>query len=182
MDLANIKAVAFDVIGVIFSATVTYDEKNGEVARTRSHVDGQGITLLRAVGIPIVFLTAGGEGFIRPLVNRFNNLPSAKEGLLTSVDLYSGITGEEKTKALKQWLEEKKIRLSECLYMGDDVGDYDAMQHVGFRAIPNDAQQILTNKQIAFPTNHPGGAGAVRELCNLILEAKGADITKLPFK
>lgn len=180
MDPRNIKVVVFDSIGVLFSSTVTYDG-TGEVLRTRSHLDGQGISLLRAAGIRVIFMTASDDEFIKALQKRFNSLPSVANGNWPPIELYTGITGQAKMDRLGEWLAYNGIRWDECAYMGDDVGDYQAMRKVGFRAVPADGEWLV-KADAHFVAKRNGGSGAVRDLCNLILSAKGIDCTKLDLK
>lgn len=177
----NLKVVVFDSIGVLFSSTVIFDDNKGEVLRTRSHLDGQGISLLRSAGLRIVFVSASADHFVFSLCHRFNNLPSVANGNWAVVDLYRGITGKDKVEVLEKWLKDNNISWDECAYMGDDIGDYHVMQKVGFRAVPADAEDIV-KKDAHFVAVRNGGSGAVRDLCNFILNAKEVDITTLALK
>jgi 3-deoxy-D-manno-octulosonate 8-phosphate phosphatase (KDO 8-P phosphatase) len=56
--------------------------------------------------------------------------------------------------------------------MGDDVNDIPLLRRVGLSAAPADAfPEVLP--EVRFVSRHPGGRGAVRELCELILAARG---------
>ncbi len=175
----DIKIVIFDSIGVLFSSVVTYDG-NGEAFRTRSHVDGQGISMLRSAGIQIVFMSASDDPFIRALTDRFNSLPSVKNGSWPPVELFTGIIGEGKLKIASR-IERRWGSWSYIAYMGDDIGDYEVMREVGLRVTPANGEKII--KDIAeYVTSREGGNGAVRDLCDLILEAQDVDITKLDLR
>lgn len=176
----RIKVVAFDTIGVLFSSTVSYD-KTGEVLRTRSHVDGQGISLLRAAGIRIVFMSASDDGFIRALGERFNSLPSVQSGAWPEIPMFLGITGQDKANELGEWLRLNGFAWEDCAYMGDDIGDYQAINLAGFSAAPSSGEELIKDRA-HFIAGRRGGEGAVRDLCDLILNAKKIDVTKLALK
>jgi len=61
-------------------------------------------------------------------------------------------------------------------YIGDDINDLPCMSMVGFSACPRDSHDIIKNSA-HYICQHIGGAGAIRELCELILIAKNAPIT-----
>ena len=178
MDPKDIKVVVFDAIGVLFSSTVVFDCDKGEVLRTRSHIDGQGISLLRSAGLHVVFMSASKDGFIDVLGKRFNGLPSVASGKWPPITLFTGVTGDLKTVFLGGWLKQHNISWDEVAYMGDDIGDYQVMQRVGFRATPARGEEII-KRDAHFIAQRNGGEGAVRDLCDFILNAKGIDITTL---
>ena len=181
MSAAKVKAVVFDGLGVFFGETVYVDKTNGEVQRTRSHVDGQGISLLRAAGLRIAFITSEKEGFFEPIVEKLNNLPSVKEGRWPAVALFMGEAGKNKSATIDAWLKESAIAWDECAYMGDDLGDYEIMQKVGYAAAPAQAEEVIKN--IArFVTARRGGDGAIRDFANHILKEKDINPTTLSLK
>ncbi len=177
----NVKAVVFDGLGVLFSATVFVDPEKGEVLRTRSHADGQGISLLRGAGIKVAFVTAGGDGFLDMIGNKMNSLPSVQSGKWDRVSVFKGVIGKDKIPPVEKWLSENSIDWDECAYMGDDIGDYEIMKKAGFPSAPSQAEKIIKDISL-FISERPGGEGAVRDLTNFILEAKGIDFTSLDMK
>ena len=66
--------------------------------------------------------------------------------------------------------------------MGDDLPDICVLKKVGLKCCPNDAVKQV-KKECNFISEFNGGKGAVRELCDFILEAKGLDYDKInkPF-
>lgn len=173
----NLKAVIFDADGVVFSGQVFMgvgpDGVYKEMLKTRSHIDGQGISLLRSTGLRVAIVTAESS-FAQVLVDKLNNLPSAKSGAWVPIDIFTKQIGTEKTTVIGDWLAKNNISWSECAYMGDDVGDFSVMQKVGLPSAPVQAEDLV--KDIAlFVAERRGGDGAVRDLCNFILDAKGVD-------
>ena len=176
----QIKAVIFDVDGVLTSG-IEYLLPHGEVIKARNYIDGQGISLLRAIGLQIAFITnepeksASGE-FIKHLVEKWNNLPSSCQPdnpkgwplirLYTSDD-----RKENKSDLLHQYLAEIKIEAKDCAVMGDDLVDVSMLKLAGFKIAPAQAE-IIIKQMTDWITERPGGAGAIRDLANFILKAR----------
>lgn len=173
----NIKAVTFDGDGVLFTGRVFIDSEE-EKLKERSFVDGQGISLLRAAGIRIAFVTAEKSGFIEALGKKLNTLPSVQNGNWSPVGVFVGLMGDSKIEAINSWLEEAGIEWSECAHMGDDLSDYEILKKVGLPTAPAQAESIIKDICV-FVTPRSGGDGAIRDLANFILEAKKTDVTSL---
>lgn len=186
----KIRAVVLDGDGVIFPSQVfiIVDEK-GEykpIYQRRDHKDGQGISLLRSVdGIKFSFITAETNGFAGALAGKLNKLPSVKSSTNSDgwapIDVFAGPIGKDKVGTIGKWLSDNGISWSECAYMGDDVGDAEILSKVGLSSAPADAETVIKEK-VLFVAQRNGGNGAIRDLCNFILEAKGIDQTKLNLR
>lgn len=167
----RVKAVVFDCDGVFFTGRVFVHPKDGESFKERSFVDSQGIALLRSAGIAVAFVTAEKSGFIEAVAEKWNKLPSVVEGKWKPLGVFSGASGHEKVAVIEHWLAENGVSWEECAYMGDDLSDYEIMQKAGFPTAPIQAEKEI--KELAvFVTTRRGGDGAIRDLVNLILEAK----------
>ena len=183
----KIKAVALDCDGVLTNNTeVTgFDHSFPPmVLKCRSHSDGQGVSLIRAVGIPVAIITGEkgpGAQMIIKLVERWNSLPSVQSGAWKQVTLFTGCAGAEKVDALGHWLAGNQINSEDCAAMGDDLVDVSMLRAVGFRACPITAEEVVRD-MADFVSERPAGYGAVRDLANLILTARGIDPTTLPTK
>jgi 3-deoxy-D-manno-octulosonate 8-phosphate phosphatase (KDO 8-P phosphatase) len=163
--LKNIKAVVFDADGVLFTGSVFMNQE-GEAMKERSHIDGHGISLLRQNGIKVCFITAEKSAFLQKVADKWNN------GKLEKVDIFMDKEGKDKVKTASLWLKEKNISWQNCAAMGDDLTDYHLLKESVFAVAPAQAEQEI--KKIAdFITPRTGGNGAIRDFCNLILEAKG---------
>ncbi len=171
---AKVKALVLDCDGVFFTGRVFVHPKDGEFLKERSFVDGQGISLLRSAGILVAFVTAEKTGFIEAVVAKWNKLPSVIEGKWKPVGVFSGMMGHQKVETIEKWLSENGISWDECAYMGDDLSDYEIMQKVGLPAVPAQAEKEIQDLAL-FTAPRKGGDGAIRDLVNLILEAKGID-------
>ena len=96
----KIKAVVLDADGFFFTGRVFVDPKRGEVLKERSHIDGQGISLLRAANIRIAFVSGGTPGFVEMIGDKLNALPSVKEGKWPPVEIFSGPQGKAKVESV----------------------------------------------------------------------------------
>jgi len=75
----------------------------------------------------------------------------------------------DKGSALKQICEDKGITLAQVIFMGNDVNDLPGFKIAGFTAAPADAQpEVLRHAELVLSL--PGGRGAVRELCDLLVQ------------
>jgi 3-deoxy-D-manno-octulosonate 8-phosphate phosphatase (KDO 8-P phosphatase) len=77
----------------------------------------------------------------------------------------------DKFKALQILLEQTKLTLADCAAMGDDWPDLSVLRKVHFAVCPVQAHEEV-KKRVHFVTKRSGGAGAVREVCDLILVAQ----------
>lgn len=179
--LKKIKAVVFDVDGVIFSGKVFVHPQTGEMLKERSHIDGHGISLLREAGIRIAFITAETTDFAKVVCDKLNSSPAVKNGKWAKIDLFSGHQGGDKAEIIENWLQENKIEWEECAAMGDDVIDYQLLEKAGIAAAPAQAEKAI-KEIVDFVAPREGGDGAIRDFCNLILEARGIDLKFLKLR
>ncbi len=181
----TIKGIIFDGDGVLTDNRVLEGFADAK-PRWRSHYDGQGISLLRAIGLRICFITNEkgiDAAVIRGLVERWNNLPSSaslkKPDGWPRIELFEGRGGKFKVEAAEEWFRTVGIRWEECAVMGDDLVDVPMMRHAILRAAPSSAEFVVRN-EAHFVSKRPGGGGAVRDFANFILAARGIDQTTLP--
>lgn len=185
----RVRAVVLDGDGVIFPSQVlmTLDDKGEyKVAfQRRDHKDGQGISLLRSGGTVFAFITAETNGFAAAIAGKLNTLPSVRSESNSKgwapVEVFAGPIGTDKVFTIEKWLSANGISWSECAYMGDDIGDYEIMGKVGLPAAPADAENLIKT-QALFIAERNGGQGAIRDLCDFILEAKGIDPINLQLR
>lgn len=180
--LIALKGVIFDADGVFFTGQETRGVlASGEVVvcKTRSLIDGQGISFLRALGVQVVFATGEGEP-LSSIVAKLNELPSVRSGAWAPIEHFTkqkGVGG--KVPLLEQWLVQKALTWNDCAYMGDDRTDVEAMKLAGFKVAPANAQPFI--KAMAdVVTDARGGDGAIREFADMVLEARGVDPQALP--
>ena len=185
--IKNLKAFAFDVDGVLFP-NENWWFSDGTYARRRSLYDGQGISLLRALGFKIVFITSAKGEMAKPITNlieKWNELPSSKSEKNPSgwehVDLHTNQSSASKKVTLAEWLTERSINPNECGAMGDDLVDIQMLESVAFSVAPNQAEAVV-RERCHFVSERNGGEGAIRDLANYILKIRGVDPTTLEFQ
>ncbi len=154
----KVRLLLMDCDGVLTDGRLYFSE-SGEIMKAFHVRDGQGIVLWHKAG----FLSAIISG-------RSSEIVRVRADELGIKMLFQGI--DEKLKIIKKISAESKIGFDEMAFIGDDVGDVDAMKAVGFSACVADAVRQV--KSVAdFVTTKNGGEGAVREVIDLLLHAKG---------
>lgn len=156
--LQTIKAVALDVDGVLSDGGLWWGP-GGEEWKRFSFADIMGVSLARRAGL-ILALISGEDS---PLVDRY-----AQKMLIQHV-----VKGcRDKAAALRAFSVPAGVSLAEMCFMGDDVNDLPAMAIVGLSAAPANAAVVVLEKA-NFVTRANGGNGAVRELIDALLAARG---------
>jgi N-acylneuraminate cytidylyltransferase len=87
------------------------------------------------------------------------------------VEAVHGIGIHEKGRALRQVLEQKNIRAENVIYVGNDVNDLPCFEIAGWSVAVADAYPEVL-RAADHILSKPGGHGALRELCDLILQKK----------
>jgi 3-deoxy-D-manno-octulosonate 8-phosphate phosphatase (KDO 8-P phosphatase) len=156
-SLAQIKLVIFDIDGVMTDGKIFWSENLGWGA-FYSVIDGFGIRLLMKAGIKVAVISGG-------------NFVSHKERakVLGIQDAYFG--NEDKTPAYEELKKKFSVGDKECAYIADELFDLPLLEKVGFAVCPPHAPPPL-RKVAHYITKSPGGGGCVRELADLILEAR----------
>lgn len=157
-DLNKIRAIIFDVDGVLSAQTITL-HPNGEPMRTVNIKDGYAIQLAQKSGLRIVILTGGKTDSIR---KRY-------EGLGVK-DIYMGCS--VKLKVYDEFLAKYGLADDEIMYMGDDIPDYEIMKRVGCPVCPADACSDIKEISI-YVSDKSGGNGCGRDVIEQVLRAKG---------
>jgi 3-deoxy-D-manno-octulosonate 8-phosphate phosphatase (KDO 8-P phosphatase) len=158
----RIKLVGLDVDGVFTDGGIYIGlVANQPLEFKRFHVlDGLGVKLLRTVGLPVVLLS-GRESEASEA--------RAKE---MEVDELLQVAPNQKLATLVELLERRGIALKECAYVGDDLADLPVMRAVGLPIAPANAMaEVKSAARIV--TSVPGGHGAVREVAERLLKARG---------
>ena len=157
-DLTRIKALAFDVDGVL-SANVIPLHPSGEPMRTVNVKDGYAIQLAVKKGLRIAIITGGWSDVVR---KRFIGLGVS--------DLYFG--SAVKIHDYRGFRDKHGLTDEEILYMGDDVPDMEVMRECGLPCCPKDA--VPEVKAIArYISYADGGYGCGRDVVEQVLKAQG---------
>lgn len=159
MDRAReVKLLVLDVDGVLTDGGLYYGPE-GEALKRFDVKDGHGIVLCRDTGLPSAILTA--------------RTSKAVEVRARELRIAYVLQGERDKKAgLEKLLAQCGLSPRELAYIGDDVNDLPVLSRVGFAAAPADARPEV-KEHVHYVCENRGGHGAVRELCELLLRAKG---------
>ncbi|WP_028896299.1 HAD family hydrolase [Prevotella sp. HUN102] len=157
-DLKKIRAIVFDVDGVLSAGTVAMDAK-GEPIRTMNIKDGYAIQLAEKLGLKIAIMTGGRNEEIRL---RYEYL-GVKDVLLNC---------SVKIRHWKGFTDKYGLKDEEIIYVGDDIPDYEVMRRAGCSCCPKDACSDI--REIAtYVSDTEGGYGVARDVIEQVLRAQG---------
>lgn len=157
-DLKTIKAVVFDIDGVLSSNIIPL-HISGEPMRTANLKDGYAIVQAVKKGLIIGIISGGRSEAVR---KRF-------EGLGVK---YIYLGASDKKIDFEDFMQKTGVKPEEIAYMGDDIPDYEIMTRVALPACPADAAAEI--KSISKYISHKnGGDGCGRDLIEQILKAQG---------
>ncbi len=155
----KIKLVVFDVDGVMTDGRIVLDE-NGTESKFFNVRDGHGIKMLTRAGVQAAIIT-GRSSKVVEYRGKELGIQYIRQGALN------------KREVMGLLLKETGIEPAEAAFMGDDLVDIPAMNMAGLAAAPADSvSEVIKCAHII--TDLEGGRGAVRELCEFILKAKGS--------
>lgn len=153
----EIRLVIFDIDGVLTDGGLQFDNL-GQESKTFNSLDGHGIRMLLECGIQAAVITGRQSDLVR---HRMNDL---------GVELlFQGY--RDKRPAFAELLKLTGLLPAQIAYLGDDLPDLPVMNQVGFAIAVANAHGFV--KQHAdWVTSANGGAGAVREATDYILNAQ----------
>ena len=157
-NLKKIKAIVFDVDGVLSAETITM-AATGEPLRTVNIKDGYAIQLAQKMGLRIAILTGGNTSAIR---TRYENLGVQDIYMKCSV----------KITTFEEFLEKYQLSADEVIYVGDDIPDYEVMKRCGCPCCPADACSDIKAISL-YVSDRKGGYGCGRDVIEQTLRAQG---------
>ncbi|MEL7292997.1 MAG: 3-deoxy-manno-octulosonate-8-phosphatase KdsC [Pseudomonadota bacterium] len=158
LDVAkHIKLLICDVDGV-FSDGLIYMGNQGEELKTFHTRDGYGIKALMSAGIEVAIITGRRSQIVE---NRMKALGISL--------IYQG--QDDKVKAYQDICDKLNIASEHTGYIGDDLIDWPVMEQVALKVCVADGHPLLA-RRANYVTSIRGGHGAVREVCDLILQAR----------
>ena len=157
-DLKKIRAIVFDVDGVLSSETIPMSP-DGVPMRTVNIKDGYALQLAVKLGLHVAIMTGANVEAVRV---RY-------EGLGLS-DIYIGCS--VKIKTYEEFLRKHGLKDEEVMYMGDDVPDLEVMSRVGCPVCPRDACPEVKECSI-YISDRRGGQGCGRDVIEQTLRAQG---------
>lgn len=149
------KLLVLDFDGVLTDNRVWVNEA-GEETVAFDRGDGMGIRLLRQAGVDVLVLSTEENPVVGARCRKL------------CIPFRHGLA--DKREALLQWVSEHEIDLADVAYVGNDVNDLGCLEIVGLAvAVPDSHPDVLRMAHLTLI--RPGGAGAVREICDLIRSA-----------
>ena len=155
----GVKMLLMDVDGTLTDGSIVILPESGEEVRAYNVRDGQGLMLAKAAGLLTGIITGKTSKSVAIRAER-----------LRMDEVFQNVL--DKKPVLDDILSRRGLQPAETAYIGDDIGDLEVLRAVGLAAAVADAHPLV--RQCAhFVCSQPGGRGAVRELIEFILEAKG---------
>ncbi|MCD8281739.1 MAG: 3-deoxy-D-manno-octulosonate 8-phosphate phosphatase [Prevotella sp.] len=157
-DLSLIKAIVFDVDGVLSRETVTMSPE-GEPLRTANIKDGYALQLARKKGLLVAVITGGRTNAVR-----------VRYAALGLEDIYLGCA--VKMDAYRAFKAKYGLKDEQVLYMGDDIPDYEVMRRAGCPCCPKDACAEIKEISV-YVSGRRGGEGCGRDVVEQVLRVQG---------
>lgn len=157
-DLTKIKAVIFDVDGVLSANTIPMDDE-GMPLRTLNVKDGYAIQLAEKMGLRCAIMTGG---YSENIEKRYRYLGME--------DIYMRCA--VKIQTYEKFVAKYGLKDDEIIYMGDDIPDYEIMRRVGCPCCPADACQEIKDISV-YVSPHNGGSGFARDVLEQVLKTQG---------
>jgi 3-deoxy-D-manno-octulosonate 8-phosphate phosphatase (KDO 8-P phosphatase) len=155
---APIQLLLLDVDGVLTDGSILYSH-DGTESKSFNTQDGLGLRLLLEAGVETGVITA-----------RTSEAVTRRAQDLKMRYVFQGASN--KLTVYKEIVSQSGLKPFEIAYMGDDWLDLVLLVRVGFAAVP--ANGVMEVQQVAhYVSRKAGGHGAVREVCDFLLEAKG---------
>jgi 3-deoxy-D-manno-octulosonate 8-phosphate phosphatase (KDO 8-P phosphatase) len=154
----NIRLLVLDVDGVLTDGSIILDNKGNEYKSF--HVrDGHGIKMLLRAGIQVAIITGRASKVVERRARELG-IEEVHQKCFNKIAVYQSL------------IEKYSLSDKEVAYIGDDIVDAPVMKRVGMPVVVADADKGI-RKYSLFVTKNRGGRGAVREVADLILTAKG---------
>jgi 3-deoxy-D-manno-octulosonate 8-phosphate phosphatase (KDO 8-P phosphatase) len=154
----NIKFLVLDVDGVLTDGGIILDNEGNEF-KTFHVRDGHGIKMLIRAGIYVAIITG-----------RHSRVVERRAHELGVTELFQKCY--DKRVAYRQIAEKYSLSNNEIAYVGDDIVDIPILKKAGFPVVVADADDEVKAAAMMV-TKMRGGRGAVREVCDFLLKAKG---------
>ena len=154
----RVRLMLFDVDGIMTDGTI-YIGQDGEAMKGFNVRDGLGLKLLAQAGVEVGLLSARRSGIV--------DARAAELG----IELVRQGEGDKRS-AYAILLAERGLDWPESGYMGDDLPDLPVLTRCGFAASVPQACDAVKSR-VHYVSAARAGSGAVREVCDLIVAAKG---------
>ncbi|MBI5681929.1 MAG: HAD-IIIA family hydrolase [Deltaproteobacteria bacterium] len=156
--IEKIKILIIDVDGVMTDGSIIYND-DGKETKVFDVKDGHGIKMLMNAGVDVAIITARKSGVVR---HRAKNL-GIKMVYQKAMD---------KVSAFNDILAKTSLKPENAAYMGDELVDIPLLKRAGVSiTVPDGVKEAKEFSD--YITKMPGGKGAVREACELIIKTQG---------
>jgi len=155
---AKLALMGFDVDGVLTDGKL-YLTSQGDEMKAFSSLDGHGLKMLQRAGVEVIIISGRRS---KALELRAQNLEIS--------ELHMGVA--DKRGLMAQLLARRGLDFTRAGYMGDDVMDLPVLRACGFSATVADGHAEVVTR-VDYVAQKVGGGGAAREVCDLILRARG---------
>jgi len=155
---ARVRLILFDVDGVLTDGKVLL-HADGSESKIFDIKDGTGIVWAQRLGLTVGFLSA-----------RASAATAQRAAHLGITLVHQGVANKLET--YDQIADSLMLDDDEIAYMGDDILDLPVLSRVGLAAAPADAAEDVLSR-VHWVARARGGAGAARELIELVLRAQG---------
>jgi 3-deoxy-D-manno-octulosonate 8-phosphate phosphatase (KDO 8-P phosphatase) len=155
---ARVRLLVLDVDGVLTDGRIIMDHE-GRESKAFDVRDGHGIKLVRGAGIEVAVLTGRSSPVVQHRADDLG-IPWIRQGV------------NDKVKAYEEIARKTGVADDETCFIGDDLVDIPLLKRVGFPIVVADGAHEAKECAL-YVTQSPGGRGAVREVCDLLLQAGG---------
>lgn len=158
-QLSNIRLLACDVDGVFSNGQIMMGNQ-GEEFKAFHALDGYGIKAIQKIGIKVAVITG-----------RESNIVQQRMSSLGVEHIIQGC--EDKQSALTALAQSLQLNVDDIASVGDDMPDLGmfACSNIAFSVING---HPLVKQKSHYVTQNTGGAGAIREICDLLLQSRNA--------
>ncbi len=150
-----VEAIVFDFDGVMTDNTVYVSEDGKEAVRC-SRGDGWGINRMRKAGIRMAVMSTEMNDVVQSRCEKLK------------IECFHQL-GDRKIDRFRAWCAEKNLTIGHVVYVGNDENDIECLKTAGTGVVPADAHTSAAGVA-DLVLSAEGGRGAVRELCDMILE------------
>ena len=157
--LSKIQLLAMDVDGVLTNGYIVISN-NGYESKCFNIKDGLGIKLIQNIGVIVAIITRKSS----------NNIITSRFFKLGVKEIFQG--QKNKLNAFQKLKQKYDLNNYQIGYIGDDLPDLPIIKKAGFSAAPKDSISLVKNS-VDYVCRNYGGQGAVREVCDLVLDSKG---------
>ena len=156
--LQHIKILIMDVDGVMTDGRIIIND-DGRETKNFDVRDGHGIKLVQRYGIEVALLTGRQSEVVKHRANELG-ITEVHQKIFNKKEVFAEI------------LQNNNLNANQAAFIGDDIIDIPVLKEAGFSATVADAIDIV-KKTVDYVTKNKGGRGAVREVCEMLLQAQG---------